>query len=86
MRMPTWESDDAVEEALSALRVHDAPAERAERIRAQCLTALASRRGREGSRAGRLAGWRGWLEPAFALGLGALYLAESVVRALAVYR
>ncbi len=35
---------------------------------------------------GRGAAWRGWLEPAFALGLGALYLAEAVTRALAVYR
>jgi hypothetical protein len=34
----------------------------------------------------RAAGWRDWLEPAFALGLGALYLAEAVTRALAVYR
>jgi len=86
MRMAIWESDDAVEDALSALRVHDTSPERVERIRAQCLTVLASRRGREGSRAVRLAGWRGWLEPAFALGLGALYLAEAVIRALAVYR
>ncbi len=85
MSMASWELDDAVAEALSALRAHDASPERVERIRARCLSALAPRRDRE-SRASRLAGWRGWLEPAFALGLGALYLAEAVVRALAVYR
>ena len=36
--------------------------------------------------AARPAPWRAWLEPALALGLGALYLAEAVTRALAVYR
>ena len=86
MRMAIWEEDNAVAEALSALRVRDASPERVERIRAQCLSALASGRDKRESRASRLAGWRGWLEPALALGLGALYLAEAVVRALAVYR
>ncbi len=81
MRMATWESDDVVEEALSALRVHDASPDRVERIRARFWSELE----RE-SRASRFAGWRGWLEPAFAFGLGALYLAEVVTRALAVYR
>jgi len=81
MRMAIWEPDDAVAEALSALRVHDAPPERVERIRARYRSELE----RE-SRASRLAGWRERLEPAFAFGLGALYLAEAVVRALAVYR
>jgi hypothetical protein len=32
-----------------------------------------------------LSGWRRWLEPAFALGLGVLFLAEALARALAVY-
>ncbi len=86
MSMTTWEPGDAVDEGLAALRVHDASPERVERIRARCLAVLAARRGREKARRGRLAGWRSWLEPAFALGLGALYLAEAVTRALAVYR
>jgi hypothetical protein len=86
MSMAIWESDDAVAEALSALRVHDADPERVERIRARCLAAFPSRRKNEDPRANRLATWRDWLEPAFAFGLGALYLAEAVVRALAVYR
>jgi hypothetical protein len=81
MRMAIWEPDDAVAEALSALRVHDAPPGRVGRIRARYRSELE----RE-SRARRLAGRREWLEPAFALGLGALYLAEAVARALAVYR
>jgi hypothetical protein len=81
MRMAAWEEDDAVAEALSALRVHDASPDRVERLRARYRSELE----RE-SRAARLAGWRERLEPAFALGLGALYLAEVVTRALAVYR
>jgi hypothetical protein len=32
-----------------------------------------------------LAGWRRWLEPVFALGLGTLFLAEALALALAVY-
>ncbi len=86
MAMTTWEPGDAVEEGLAALRVHDAAPERVERIRARCVEVLASHREKEESRRRRLAGWRSWLEPAFALGLGALYLAEAVTRALAVYR
>jgi hypothetical protein len=86
MTMTTWEPDDAVEDALSALCVHDASPERVERIRARCQAGLASRRQKGRSRASRLADWGGWLEPAFAFGLGALYLAEAVTRALAVYR
>ncbi|HEX9190294.1 MAG TPA: hypothetical protein VGB87_24670 [Vicinamibacteria bacterium] len=85
--MTTWEPGDAVDEGLRALRPHDVPDERAERIRARCMAALATRRPRPAPRGeATTAGWRGWLEPAFALGLGALYLAEAVVRALAVYR
>ena len=57
-----------------------------ERIRARCVAVLAARRKAEEARAGRAAPWRVWLEPALALGLGALYLAEAVTRALAVYR
>jgi len=84
--MATWEPRDAVEADLTALRVHDASPERAERIRARCATVLAARRKANEARAARPAAWRAWLEPALALGLGALYLAEAVTRALAVYR
>jgi hypothetical protein len=47
---------------------------------------LAARRKAGEAPAGRGAPWRTWLEPALALGLGALYLAAAVTRALAVYR
>ena len=86
MSMATWEPGDAVDEGLAALRVHDASPERVERIRARCLGVLVARREKERLSRESLAGWRNWLEPAFALGLGALYLAEAVTRALAVYR
>ena len=84
--MTTWEPGDGVDVGLSALRVHDASPERAERTRARCVSALEARRSRTDARGVRAAGWRAWLEPALALGLGALYLAEAVTRALAVYR
>ena len=84
--MTTWEPGEAGEEDLSALRVHDASPERAERIRARCVEMLADRRRAEDARTGRAAPWWAWLEPALALGLGALYLAEAITRALAVYR
>jgi hypothetical protein len=83
--MTTWEPGDAVDEGLAALRVHDASPERVERIRARCLGVLVSRRGKEKPRGRSLAGWTSWLEPALAFSLGALYLAEAVTRALAVY-
>jgi hypothetical protein len=82
--MTTWEDDVAAD--LSALCVHDASPERVQRIRARCLAVLVARGRKETARGGSLAGWRTWLEPAIAIGLGALYLAEAVTRALAVYR
>lgn len=84
--MTTWERGHAVEEDLAALRVHDASPERAERIRARCVAVLAARREADEKRTERPVPWRAWLEPALALGLGALYLAEAITRALAVYR
>ncbi|HXK09679.1 MAG TPA: hypothetical protein VMT70_08555 [Vicinamibacteria bacterium] len=83
--MTAWEPGDEVDAGLSALRVHDALPERTERIRERCLARLAARRrppraGDEGA-----IRWRAWLEPAVALGLCVLYLAEAVTRALAVY-
>lgn len=85
MTMTSWEPGDDVEEALGVLRAHDASRERAERIRSACVAVLEARRPRPEPSL-RPSGWRGWLEPALALGLGALYLAEAVSRALAVYR
>jgi len=84
--MAGWEPDEAMAEELSALRVHDAGPERVERIRARCLSVLESQRRRAEltRRSGRR--WTAWLEPALALGLGALFLAEAVSRALSVYR
>jgi hypothetical protein len=84
--MRTWEPEDEVAEDISALRVHDASPEKVERIRARCVAVLAARREAEPARAGSAAPWRAWLEPALVLGLGAVYLAEAVTRALAVYR
>jgi len=84
--MTTWEPEDEVAEDLSALRVYDASPERVEQTRARCVAVLTARREAEQARAGRAAPWRAWLEPALVLGLGAVYLAEAVTRALAVYR
>ena len=59
---------------------------RVERIRARCGSALEARRQETESVGTRGPGRRAWLEPALALGLGVLYLADAVVRALAVCR
>ena len=83
--MPTWEPGDEVDEGLHALRAHDASPVRVERIRARCVAALEARRRKEEARRETVAAWWTWLEPAFALGLGALYLAEAFTRALALY-
>jgi hypothetical protein len=84
--MTRWEPDDEIEEALRALRAHDSSRERAERIRERCVAVLEARRKAEATAKAPGPGWRAWLEPAFAIGLGALYLAEAVSRALAAYR
>jgi len=68
------------------LHVHDADPERVERIRVRCLDGLAARRRRHGATRRSPGGWRAWFEPAVAVGLGMLYLAEAVVRALAAVR
>jgi hypothetical protein len=67
------------------LRVHDADPERVERIRARCVAVLERRHHDVGSQVSRAAARRGWLEPAIAVGLCLLYLAEAVSRALAMY-
>jgi hypothetical protein len=84
--MASWDPGDTFEEDLSVLRVHDASPEAVERIQARCRAVLAARRKADEAHAARPAPWRAWLEPALALGLGTLYLAEAVTRALAVYR
>lgn len=68
-----------------SLRTYDADPARVERIRARCVAALGARR-RAAEAPPRAAAWRTWLEPAFALSLGALYLAEAVARVVAAYR
>ncbi len=86
--MTSWGGggEDVVDAALSALREHDADRERVLRIRRLCLAELALQPRRAQVWAPRLGAWRGWLEPALALGVGAVYLASAVARALAVYR
>jgi hypothetical protein len=68
------------------LRVYDASPERVERIRARCALLLEARRRAAASRGSRATGWRTWLEPAVAVGVGVLYLAQAVAQALAVCR
>lgn len=69
------------------LRVHDADPARVERIRIRCVSVLAARsRAAEARRSRTPAGGRGWLEPAIAVGLGVLYLADVWARALALFR
>ncbi len=68
------------------LRVHDADPERVERIRARCVAVLERRRREVEAHGSRAGAPRGWLEPAVAVGLCALYLAEAFARALAVFR
>jgi hypothetical protein len=67
------------------LRVYDADPERVERIRARCVSVLERRLEAE-ARGSRAPASRSWLEPAVAVGLGVLYLAEAVTRALAAFR
>jgi hypothetical protein len=68
------------------LPIHDADPQRVERIRLRCVAALAARRGREDARRARAEAWRAWVETAAAAGLGALFLADAVVRSLALLR
>ena len=68
------------------LRVYDADPERVERIRARCVSVLERQRREAEARGSRAPASRSWLEPAVAVGLGVLYLAEAVTRALAAFR
>lgn len=68
------------------LRVHDADPERAERIRLRCVSVLQQRRREAQARRSRGPAWRTWLEPAIAVSVGVLYLADAWARALALFR
>jgi hypothetical protein len=59
-------------------------AERVERIRVRCVAALAARRRRDEAGCARPSYRRGWLEPAVALGLSAIYLAAAIRTSLAL--
>jgi hypothetical protein len=82
--MSTLEDWDDRDAALSRLRTDDVGSERIERIRARCLEALAAQRPR--TRPEHLGSWRRLLEPSFAFGLSALYLAAAFEGALALFR
>ena len=78
--------DRALDDGLAALTSHDAQPERVESIRARCLSELARRRRRAGARRQATAVWRARVETAVAAGLGALYLASALERALEILR
>jgi hypothetical protein len=84
--MPNREPWDEIEAGLTGLCVHDAYPERVERIRLRCVAALAAQRRRDQARRARPFIWRGWLEPAVALGLSAIYLAAAIRTSLALLR
>lgn len=65
------------------LPVYDADPERVARIRARCVSVLQARRPRTTHRRAR--GRRSWLEPALAVGLSVLYLADALARAVVLY-
>jgi hypothetical protein len=69
-----------------SLRVHDADADRVEQIRLRCVSVLENRRRESEKRRSRRPAWRSWLEPALAVGVGALYVADAFARALAFFR
>jgi hypothetical protein len=84
--MPNQHSWQTLESGLAGLRAHDADPDRAERTRALCVAALAAERRRRERRRTRLVGRRGWLEPALALGMSALYLVAAISQSLALRR
>ncbi len=75
---------DALFAGLAALRAHDVSPDRVERTRQRCLATLARRHAE--SRSSRVFGRHGWLEPALALGLSAVYLAIEIGQTLALRR
>ncbi len=66
-----------IEAELASLRPHDVDADRADLIRARCRRLLAARRRTVAPLPPAVAAWRR-LEPALALGLGALYLTVAI--------
>ncbi len=67
-----------------SLGTYDVGALKAERIRARCLVALEAERA-HGGRA-RFAARHGWLEPAAACALSALYIAVAIGSSLHLFR
>ena len=68
------------------LRVHDADPERVERIRRRCVSVLEAQRREAEARRSRGPAPRGWLEPAIAVGVGAIYIVDAFANALALFR
>ena len=77
------ESWNAIEAELANLRVHDVAPEGVERIREHCVATLAKPRSR---RAGLSISFAPWIEPAFAFGLSAVFLAAAIGGALPLLR
>lgn len=68
------------------LPVHDADPDRVERIRLRCVAVLERQRREAEARRSRVPTSGGWLEPAIAVVVCALYLADAFARALALFR
>jgi hypothetical protein len=78
-------SDDPVGAALSVLDVKDVSAARAARLRRRCHAVLA-KRATSSEPTYLRPGWRRWLAPAIATTWSVIYVAETIRRALSVYR
>jgi hypothetical protein len=78
-------SDDPVGAALSVLDVEDVSAARAARLQRRCHAVLAQKTTSSEPTYLR-SGWRRWLAPAIATTWSAIYVAETIRRALSVYR
>ncbi len=86
MEMVTREPWDAIDGGLAGLRVHDADAERVERIRARCVAVIEAERRKGYARRARVSARQLRIERAAAFGLSALYLAVAVGSSLALLR
>ncbi len=84
--MPTEHSWETLESGLAGLRAYDADPDRVERTRLLCVAALVAERRRRERRLRRIFGRRGWLEPALAFGVSAIYLAVAISQSLAFWR
>ena len=83
--MNTDYSDDPVGAALSVLDVEDVSAARAARLQRRCHALLGLKASSSEPRDVR-SGWRCWLPPAIATTWSAVYVVETIRRALSVYR